>query len=69
MGLGKKLMQAAIAEADSKGLERIELMVRDDNQNAIALYLKCGFKVEAKMEKFIKVDGICYSGLAMARIR
>lgn len=68
-GLGRKLLQAAIAEADAKGLERIELMVRDDNQNAIALYLQCGFKVEARMEKFIKIDGLCYAGLAMARLR
>jgi len=69
IGLGKKLIQATIADAEAKGLERIELTVFDRNQSAIALYLKCGFKVEGKLEKFVKVDGVYRSALLMSRIR
>jgi RimJ/RimL family protein N-acetyltransferase len=42
----------------ARSVERIELIVFDNNQDAIALYLKFGFKVEGKMEKFIKIGRV-----------
>jgi ribosomal protein S18 acetylase RimI-like enzyme len=68
MGIGKRLMKAAIEDAEAKGIQRIELWVFENNQNAFALYLKCGFRVEGKMEKYIKIDGLFYSGLLMSKV-
>src|SRR5690606_7337844 len=69
MGLGKRLIQATIEDAESKGLERIELWVFENNRNAISLYLKNGFKVEGKMEKYLKIGGVYHGSLNMARVR
>jgi|GEM_PF-4596695 len=69
MGLGRRLIQATIEDAESKGLERIELWVFENNQNAISLYLKNGFKVEGKMEKHLKIGGVYHGSLNMARVR
>jgi ribosomal protein S18 acetylase RimI-like enzyme len=68
MGIGKRLMQTAIEDATKKGVERIELSVFENNQSAISLYLKLGFKVEGKVEKFVKIDGVYYPALYMARL-
>ncbi|MBA3660945.1 MAG: GNAT family N-acetyltransferase [Gammaproteobacteria bacterium] len=45
-GIGEALMRAALNQAQSKGLTRIELTVRENNVRAIKLYKKLGFVVE-----------------------
>ena len=57
LGIGKKLLQAAIQKAEQKGLTRIELTVREKNKPAIALYKKFGFKIEG-----IHKNGVCIEG-------
>ena len=39
-GIGKRLMSQALAAARAFGLQRVELTVRENNKNAIALYQK-----------------------------
>lgn len=56
-GLGRRLMTAAIDKARAKGLTRIELTVRTDNLNAIALYKKLGFEMEGTKKNAVRVDG------------
>jgi ribosomal protein S18 acetylase RimI-like enzyme len=58
-GLGERLMREALDAARVFGLHRVELTVREDNKNAIALYRKIGFEVEGLMREAIKVDGVC----------
>ena len=43
LGIGEKLMQAAIAEAKQRNINQIVLEVRVSNAPAIHLYEKCGF--------------------------
>ena len=50
--------------ARSLGLSRIELTVREDNANAIALYEKIGFVAEGVQRNAFKVDGQ-YANLVM----
>ncbi|MBC7813015.1 MAG: GNAT family N-acetyltransferase, partial [Burkholderiales bacterium] len=45
-GIGKRLMLDAIADARSKGIERVELEVYASNKPAIELYKKVGFEIE-----------------------
>jgi len=65
-GLGARLLEAVLAKAATKGLTRIELLVREDNLNAKALYERFGFKVEALQIQCMRIDGRYYNAYAMA---
>ena len=47
-GLGRALVDAAVARAQARGCRRIELDVNEDNQAARGLYVACGFTLEPK---------------------
>jgi GNAT superfamily N-acetyltransferase len=47
-GLGRALVEAAIAQARARGCRRIELDVQEDNGHALRLYEKCGFSARPK---------------------
>lgn len=69
LGLGRRLMEAAIARAWSMGLTRIELTVRDDNLNAKALYESLGFHAEGLRRKASVVGNEVHDVWAMALLR
>jgi RimJ/RimL family protein N-acetyltransferase len=56
-GIGEALIRAALAQARQRGMTRVELTVRADNERAIALYRKIGFADEGVKRKAIRVDG------------
>ena len=56
-GIGEALMRAALDQARERGLTRVELTVRADNERAVALYRKIGFQDEGVKRKAIRVDG------------
>lgn len=57
-GLGRRLMEAAIAEARSwPGFCRIELIVVTWNTPAIALYESLGFRIEGRKRKAVNFRG------------
>ncbi len=68
-GLGRRLMQAAIEKAWANGLARIELSVRVDNMNALALYERCGFVREGLLRRAHRIDGVDHDVLAMALLK
>ena len=47
-GLGRALVEAAVARAEARGCRRIELDVNEENEAARALYAACGFSFEPK---------------------
>lgn len=57
-GIGRRLMLAAIEKAKKQGLTRIELTVREKNENAIALYKKIGFEMEGLKRNATRTDGV-----------
>lgn len=57
-GIGKALIQAALEKAQSLGLTRIELTVRERNTHALNLYKKFGFCVEGIKRKGVRIDGV-----------
>ena len=67
--LGRMLMQAAIDKAWEIGLTRIELGVRIDNLNAIALYERLGFQKEGVHRRANQVDGEYFDTCSMALLR
>jgi putative acetyltransferase len=68
-GIGQTLMQATLAKAWAKDLSRIELTVRTDNLNAIALYDRMGFRTEGLNQRAFLVDGKFYDTYLMALLR
>lgn len=68
LGIGAKLMRAALAKARTKGMSRIELTVRADNANAQRLYESFGFVTEGVNRRAVRVEGQFYDTLAMALV-
>jgi putative acetyltransferase len=67
-GLGRALMERAIAWAASTDVLRIELYVRADNERARRLYASLGFVVEGVRRDFVRLpDGTFVDDLVMAR--
>jgi len=65
-GLGRRLIDAAIADAWRRGLARIELWVRSPNVAAIGLYEKVGFVLEGRRRDAVRLDGGREDELLMA---
>ena len=56
-GIGGALIAATIEAAKRKGLTRIELTVRIDNEPAKRLYEKFGFAYEGRLRRHLLIDG------------
>ena len=69
MGVGSALMKAAIELCDNwLNVRRIELQVFQDNERAISLYRKHGFKKEGELVDFGFKFGKYVNAYSMARI-
>jgi len=60
------LILQALAAARTIGLQRVELSVRENNRNAIALYEKVGFEIEGVQRNAVFVDGTYENIILMA---
>src|SRR5882762_5117273 len=64
--LGLKLIRQTLAAAEAFGFHRVELTVRAENANAIALYRRVGFELEGCLRGDVCVDGVYSDLLVMA---
>lgn len=67
-GIGARLLAACIAKARTRGITRIELEARIDNQRAIGLYRKLGFVHEARKKNAMRFDGVYYDAVQMCLV-
>lgn len=67
-GLGRRLIEAAIAKAREAGMVRVEFGVHADNARAIRLYEKVGFVREGVSRDAFCVDGRYTDVINMALI-
>lgn len=65
-GVGKALMETTLDAAKARGLTRIELTVRTDNERAKRLYEKFGFVGEGLLRNHIFIDGAYRDSYLMA---
>jgi len=65
-GLGTTLTKYMLEIARRKGLRKVLLKVITENSRAIHVYEKCGFKVEARLEKENLVNGKYYDDYIMS---
>jgi ribosomal-protein-alanine N-acetyltransferase len=56
-GAGRRLLDAALAAAKKKGIRRVFLEVAADNQAALTLYEKTGFRLNGKRAGYYARDG------------
>jgi putative acetyltransferase len=69
-GVGTVLLEAAIELADQwLNIVRLELTVYTDNEPAIKLYQKSGFRIEGTHEKYAFREGGYVNAYSMARIK
>lgn len=55
LGIGRALLNAALADAPARGLERITLAVASTNAAALALYRDAGFILEGRRARQIRL--------------
>jgi RimJ/RimL family protein N-acetyltransferase len=67
-GLGRTLINTAIAHARTRGIERIELEVFASNDTARKLYEKTGFVVEGIKKNAVKIDGRYIDSILMGLV-
>ena len=67
-GLGTALLDAALRGAWDRGVRRVELVVRDDNSPAVALYRRFGFTVEGRLRRYLAFNDVYHDALLMARL-
>ena len=67
-GVGTALLRATLDAAATRGLTRIELVVRADNHAAVALYERHGFQLEGRLRGYLIVDDVAYDALQMAKV-
>jgi len=67
-GIGRELMQRAIASAWKLRISRIQLTVRADNTAAVSLYRRMGFRTEGRHRNAIRIDGKYFDQIAMALV-
>lgn len=65
-GIGTRLIRTALDAAKTAGMMRVELSVRENNLNAIALYKRTGFAVEGLSRNAVRVDGVYENVIQMA---
>ena len=57
-GIGRRLMEALVAGADSAGLWTIQTSVFPENAASLALHHRLGFRVVGRRERIARRDGV-----------
>jgi RimJ/RimL family protein N-acetyltransferase len=65
-GLGERLLRACLEKAPRKGVTRVTLEARADNERAIRLYERIGFAHEARKRHALRFDGVYYDAVQMS---
>ncbi|NGZ76195.1 GNAT family N-acetyltransferase [Saccharibacillus alkalitolerans] len=57
LGIGRKMMDAAKLHTMKRGIKKLRLRVLSTNEDAIRFYMRCGFKIEGRLEREYQIDG------------
>jgi ribosomal protein S18 acetylase RimI-like enzyme len=66
-GIGRQLVEAAVEEAERRGMRKLSLRVLGPNIGARRLYVRCGFAVEGVLQDEFLLDGDFVDDILMAR--
>ncbi len=65
-GVGRRLVEAAVAHAAARGAKKVSLRVLGHNTGARRLYERCGFVVEGVLRDEFLLDGALVDDVLMA---
>ncbi len=65
-GVGRRLVEAAVAHAAANGAKKVTLRVLGPNEGARRLYERCGFVVEGVLRDEFELDGRLVDDVLMA---
>jgi ribosomal protein S18 acetylase RimI-like enzyme len=68
-GIGRRLLEATLLEAERCGITRVQLEVFASNRAAISLYEAFGFECEGRKRRAREFDGLAEDLVCMARVR
>jgi len=68
-GVGRRLLEATLREAERCGITRVQLEVFASNRAAISLYEAFGFECEGRKRRARELDGLAEDLVCMARVR
>ena len=63
--IGKHMMLVAIEWAQQHNITKIQLQVRTDNDKAVRLYQRLGFKIEGEITRAMKINNIYFDDYIM----
>jgi L-amino acid N-acyltransferase YncA len=66
-GVGRTLMEALVAGADTDGIWTIQTSIFPENEASLALHERVGFHVVGRRERIAKLDGIWRDTLFLER--
>jgi len=66
LGVGRALVEGALARASARGARRVTLRVLAPNERARRLYERCGFTVEGVLRGEFRLDGLAVDDVLMA---
>jgi L-amino acid N-acyltransferase YncA len=58
LGIGRRLLEALVAEAERAGIWTIQTSIFPENRASLALHERCGFRVVGTRERIAKRDGV-----------
>jgi ribosomal protein S18 acetylase RimI-like enzyme len=67
-GIGRRLIETAVAAAWERGFKRIELTVNEGNERALRLYRSVGFVIEGRGRRAARFGQSYLDVFAMARL-
>jgi phosphinothricin acetyltransferase len=66
-GVGRALMEALVAGADSGGIWTIQTNVFPENTASVALHERVGFRVVGRRDRLARLDGVWRDTLLLER--
>jgi phosphinothricin acetyltransferase len=66
-GIGKKLLQAVIAESEQSGFWTLEARIFPENAASLRIHEECGFRLVGRREKIGQMNGIWRDILLLER--
>lgn len=67
-GIGRRLLEATLAESERQGITRVELEVFVSNRGAVAFYERHGFEHEGVKRSARQLEGVSEDMACMARL-
>ena len=66
-GLGRRLLEALIAESEANGFWSLQAVMFPENAGSVALHRRCGFRKVGRRERIGKLDGVWRDTILLER--